>query len=62
MTKFIHFNFVSLGSIIIQSFFLQIATIVFPFKFWYFYKALIIIFLIIPYSYYMYNHFIWKKN
>jgi len=62
LSKFIYFNFVSLGSIIIQSVFLQIATIVFPFKFWYFYKALIIIFLIIPYSYYMYNHFIWKRE
>lgn len=62
LSKFVYFNFISLGSIIIQSVFLQIATKVFPFKFWYFYKALIIVFLIIPYSYYMYNRFIWKKD
>lgn len=62
ITKFIHFNFVSLGSIMIQSICLQIATIVFPLKYWFVYKALIIILLIIPYSYYMYNRFIWKRK
>jgi dolichol-phosphate mannosyltransferase len=60
--KFGRFNLVSLGSVIIQSLLLQWATMIFPLKFWFVYKGLIIIFLIVPYSYYLYNHLIWKKN
>lgn len=59
--KLIHFNFISLGSIFIQTIFLHLTTIIFPKKWWFIYKALIIIFLIIPYSYFMYNRIIWKK-
>lgn len=62
LEKLARFNFISLGSIIIQSTLLQIATIIFPFKYWFLYKALIIIFIIIPYSYFFYNRFVWKEN
>lgn len=61
-SKFIHFNFISVGSIIIQAVGLHVSTTVFPRQFWFIYKALIIVFLVIPYSYFMYNYFIWPKR
>lgn len=61
LIKFIHFNFISLGSIIIQATALSLTTFIFPAKYWFIYKGLIIVFLIIPYSYYFYNKIIWKK-
>jgi len=72
LIKFITFNFVSSGSIIIQGVGLSLAL-----KFigdksihlfganigsWIIYKILIIGFIIIPYSYILYNKFIWKKK
>jgi dolichol-phosphate mannosyltransferase len=64
LIKFITFNFVSSGSIIIQGVGLTLAL-----KFigdnngsWIIYKILIIAFIIIPYSYILYNKFIWKKK
>lgn len=60
--KFVHFNFVSLGSILIQTVGLTLATILFPHYWWFIYKIIIIVFLIIPYSYCMYNFVIWKKK
>jgi dolichol-phosphate mannosyltransferase len=64
LTKFITFNFVSLGSIIIQGVGLSLAL-----KFlgdgansWIIYKIAIIAFIVIPYSYILYNKFIWKKK
>lgn len=73
LIKFITFNFVSSGSIIIQGVGLSLAL-----KFigdktihlfggvsigsWVVYKVLIIAFIIIPYSYILYNKVIWKKK
>ncbi|MEK7177945.1 MAG: GtrA family protein, partial [Patescibacteria group bacterium] len=64
LIKFVTFNFVSSGSIIIQGVGLSLAL-----KFigdtpnsWIIYKILIIAFIIIPYSYILYNKFIWKKK
>ena len=73
LIKFITFNFVSSGSIIIQGVGLSLAL-----KFigdknihlfgsliigsWIIYKIAIIAFIIIPYSYILYNRFIWKKK
>jgi len=64
LIKFITFNLVSSGSIIIQGVGLTLAL-----KFigdnngsWIIYKILIIAFIIIPYSYILYNKFIWKKK
>jgi len=64
LIKFITFNLVSSGSIIIQGVGLTLAL-----KFigdnngsWIIYKILIITFIIIPYSYILYNKFIWKKK
>jgi dolichol-phosphate mannosyltransferase len=70
--KFIEFNIVSSGSILIQwagmlitlallgdktirILFLEIPS-------WILYKIFIIAFIIIPYSYFMYNRFVWKKE
>ena len=71
--KFITFNFVSSGSIIIQGVGLSLAlrfiadkTIhlfgVANISSWIVYKILIIAFIIIPYSYILYNKVIWKKK
>lgn len=59
---FFKFNLVSSGSIIIQSLGMQILTNVFGRKLWYLYKILIITFIIIPYSYILYNKFIWREK
>jgi len=73
LIKFITFNFVSSGSIIIQGVGLSLAlkfigdkTIhlfgVANISSWIVYKVLIIAFIIIPYSYILYNKFIWRKR
>jgi dolichol-phosphate mannosyltransferase len=73
LIKFVTFNFVSSGSIIIQGVgiglalkFLGDKTIylfgVVNIGSWIIYKILIIAFIIIPYSYILYNKFIWKKK
>ncbi len=73
LMKFITFNFVSSGSIIIQWVGLSLALRflgdkninmfgLFSLSSWILYKVLIIAFLIIPYSYVLYNKFIWKKK
>ncbi len=60
--KFIKFNFISLGSILIQAIGIELLVLIFSQNFVYLYKALIIVFLVIPYSYFMYNKLIWNKK
>jgi dolichol-phosphate mannosyltransferase len=60
--NFLKFNFVSAGSVAIQTVGLQILVIIFGRNLWYLYKILIIAFIIIPYSYILYNKFIWKNK
>jgi len=60
--NFLKFNLVSSGSVAIQTLGLQLLVIIFGRKLWYLYKILIIIFIIIPYSYILYNKFIWKSK
>ena len=60
--SFFKFNFVSSGSVAIQTIGMQILVVVFGRKLWYLYKILIIAFIIIPYSYILYNKFIWKSK
>jgi len=73
LVKFITFNFVSSGSVIIQGVGLSLAlkflgdkTIsifgIFDIGSWIIYKIMIIAFVIIPYSYILYNKVIWKKK
>ncbi len=60
--NFIKFNLVSSGSLLIQVVGLQLLVNFFGRKLWYIYKILIIAFIIIPYSYVLYNKFIWKEK
>ncbi len=62
LTSLARFNTISIGNIIIQAVLLQGATTVFPKQYWYIYKVFIIAFVIIPYSYYLYNKVVWKKK
>lgn len=59
---FLKFNLVSSGSIAIQTLGMQFLVNIFGRNLWYFYKILIIIFIIIPYSYILYNKIIWKNK
>ena len=69
--KFVLFNFVSSGSILIQwaGMFIALAVFgdvtlkfgIFSIQEWILYKVIIITFVIIPYSYVLYNKVIWKK-
>lgn len=60
--KFIKFNFVSLGAILIQTVGISLAAGFFGKQNWYIYKVIIILFIVIPYSYILYNKFIWKER
>lgn len=60
--SFFKFNLVSSGSVAIQTIGMHILVVVFGRKLWYLYKILIIAFVIIPYSYILYNKFIWKNK
>lgn len=62
LPNFLKFNLVSSGSIVIQTVGVQLLTMFFARKFWYIYKVCIIAFIIIPYSYILYNKFIWKDK
>ncbi|MDO9027353.1 MAG: glycosyltransferase [Candidatus Roizmanbacteria bacterium] len=60
--NFLKFNLVSSGSIAIQTFGVSILVNVFGRKLWYLYKILIIAFVIIPYSYILYNRVVWRNK
>lgn len=60
--NFFKFNFVSAGSIIIQTLGMTILTATVGKQYWYIYKVLIIAFIIIPYSYILYNKVVWKEK
>ncbi len=58
--KFIQFNTVSLGAIIIQGLVVGIGTHIFGTSYWFILMVLAIVCIIIPYSFFMYNRYIWK--
>ncbi len=60
--SFIKFNIISSGSILIQTVGVSMAAHYFGREFWFVYKFFIITFIIIPYSYFFYNKFIWKDK
>lgn len=60
--SFFKFNLVTSGSVLIQIGLLQLLIMLMGKQFWYIYKVLIIGFVIIPYSYILYNKVIWKKK
>ena len=59
---FFKFNLVSSGSIAIQTIGVQLLSSIFTRKLWYMYKVIIIVFVVIPYSYILYNKLIWKEK
>jgi len=59
---FLKFNLVSAGSVLIQTLGLPLFSNLFGQQYWYIYKVLIIAFVIIPYSYFLYNKVIWKEK
>ncbi len=60
--NFLKFNLISSGAVIIQTVGVQLLANIFGRKLWYVYKVILIIFIIIPYSYILYNKFIWKEK
>ncbi len=60
--NFLKFNVVSSGSIVIQTLGIQLLSNFYGEKYWYIFKVLIIFFIVIPYSYILYNKFIWKEK
>ncbi len=62
LKKFFHFNLISSGSLFIQAFGIQLLAYLFGQKWWYIYKVLVIVFIIIPYSYLLYNKFVWNEK
>lgn len=60
--KFVQFNVVSLGAIIIQGVVVGMGTYFFGNSTWFWFMVGSIIFLVIPYSFIMYNRFIWKAK
>jgi len=60
--SFLKFNLVSSGSVAIQTLGLQLLVSVFGKDLWYLYKVVIITFVIIPYSYILYNKVVWKSK
>lgn len=61
-SKFIKFNLIAVVSIIIQAGGIQILANTFGHSLWYLYKVCIIVFIIIPYSYFLYNKVVWKDK
>lgn len=60
--SFFKFNLVSSGSILIQTLGITLLSLLLGKQWWFIYKALIIGFVIIPYSYILYNKIIWKEK
>lgn len=60
--KFLQFNFTSLGAILIQGVAVGLGTYFFGNQYRLFIFAITVIFLIIPYNYFIYNRFIWKTH
>ncbi|OGK11831.1 hypothetical protein A2954_05605 [Candidatus Roizmanbacteria bacterium RIFCSPLOWO2_01_FULL_37_12] len=60
--NFLKFNLISSGSILIQTLGVQLAVNSFGRNLWYVYKVIIIFLVVIPYSYILYNKFVWKEK
>lgn len=62
LKNFLKFNLVSAGNILIQTIGVEILQFIFGERYILEYKVAIILFVVIPYSYFFYNKFIWKKK
>ncbi|OGG21555.1 hypothetical protein A3D03_02460 [Candidatus Gottesmanbacteria bacterium RIFCSPHIGHO2_02_FULL_40_13] len=61
LSKFLQFNLASAGAILIQGFAVGTGTYVYGNQTWFIFMVLSIVLLVIPYSYFIYNNFIWKS-
>ena len=61
-SKFIKFNVISTGSLIIQAGGIELLASLFGKKYWYLYKIFLLAFIVIPYSYILYNKVVWKEK
>ncbi len=62
LRKFIQFNLVSIGAILIQGITVGIGTHLFGVSTWFWFMVGSIVFIVIPYSFFMYSRFIWKEH
>lgn len=60
--KFIQFNLASIGAVLIQGVVVGLATHFFGKSVWFAAMIFAIVFIVIPYSYFIYNRFIWKTH
>ncbi len=60
--KFIQFNSAAVGAILIQGIAVTIGTTIFGRDAWFIFMVASIIFLVVPYSYFMYHKVIWKEK
>lgn len=62
LKKYMQFNVVAIGAVIIQGLTVGIGTHFYGVSTWFYFMVGSIIFLVVPYSFFMYNRFIWKKH
>lgn len=62
LIKLIQFNLLSIGAILIQGITVGIGTSLYGASTWFIFMVVSIIFLVIPYSYFVYNRYIWKNR
>ncbi|OGG16716.1 hypothetical protein A3D78_00695 [Candidatus Gottesmanbacteria bacterium RIFCSPHIGHO2_02_FULL_39_14] len=62
INKFIQFNAASIGAVIIQGIVVFFGTLIFGKKAWFWSMIFAVFFLVIPYSYFIYNRYIWKTH
>lgn len=60
--KFLQFNLVCLGAIIIQGVVVATGTYFFGVSTWFIFMIIAVVFIVIPYSYFAYNRFIWRTH
>ena len=60
--KFIHFTFTSVGAVIIQTIVVSVGVLIVGKQAWFELMIFAIVFLVIPYNYFIYNRFIWKSK
>ncbi len=62
LKRFTAFNIASLGSILIQGAIVSLGVILFGHSSWFIFMILAIIFFVIPYSFFVYNRYIWRTH
>ncbi len=62
LAKFLQFNFACLGAVLIQGIAVTVGTGIFGNDHWFIFMVISVIFLVIPYSYFIYHNFIWKEK